>query len=128
LISTPILVLLFRSLSFSVKKQGNNFEKIRFLFYITTLVFIYVSSQIVIAKKIDKNDSTKITISNLNKDKSYINFNYNSKKVFYDIVRTINIDFEEQPVQCNVSVSSAKNPILYSNNQYISEKSGDAIF
>ena len=40
----------------------------------------------------------------------------------------INIDFEKQPVQCNVSVSSAKNPILYSNNQYISEKSGDAIF
>ena len=128
LISTPILVLLFRSISFGVKKQGHNFEKIRFSFYITALIFIYVSSQIIISKKIDKKDSTKITISNLNKDESYINFNYSSKNVFNDIVRTINIDFDEQPVQCNVSVSSAKNPILYSNNQYISEKSGDAIF
>lgn len=128
LIFNPILILLFRSISFSVKKQGANFEKIRFIFYVCTIFFFFISSHIIITKKYIKLPSSTITISNINRDESYINFVYNSKEVFDDIVRTINISFEKQPVQCNVSISSEKNPVLYSDNQYILEKSGNATF
>ena len=77
-------------------------------------------------KKIDS--TPKITIHSLEKNISYIDFSYSDEKVFEDLVRTISVDFLQQPVQCVITVSALKNPILYSNNEYISSKIEQATF
>lgn len=128
LIFSPIITLLFRIISYWVRHKNLKFEKIILLIYVIVILFIYSCSFIfkLNTKKIDT--SPKITIHSLEKNISYIDFSYSDEKVFEDLVRTISVDFLQQPVQCVITVSSLKNPILYSNNEYISTKIEQATF
>lgn len=128
LIFAPIVILLFRIFSYWVRQKNFKFEKTSLLFYVIVIFLIYSSSEIfkLNTKKIET--KPKITIHSLEKNISYIDFSYSDEKVFEDIVRTISVDFLQQPVQCVITVSSSKNPILYSNNEYISSKIEQATF
>ena len=60
----------------------------------------------------------KISDINDSKNKSNIFISYSDETLFEDTVRTLNIEFTQQPVQCDITVTSDYKPILYSNNEY----------
>ena len=60
-----------------------------------------------------------------------ISLTYTDKKVFSDIIRSIQIKTKVQPEYISVKVNNKDNsinPILYSDNDYVMEASGNAVF
>lgn len=58
-----------------------------------------------------------------------ISFKYTDKTIFTDIIRTIEIDLDEEPEICDVRINSATStPVLYSDNDYEAITQNSVIF
>ena len=58
-----------------------------------------------------------------------IDFSYSDKKIFDDVIRTINIDLKEEPLQCDVRIFCKNgNPLLYTDNDFEISSQNTAFF
>lgn len=125
LVLTPILVLLLRIISFWTKLNKFSFIKAKFIFF-GIFISLLVIANLLIQNSNNNNNKLRaknnqlIKISDINdsKNKSNIFISYSDETLFEDTVRTLNIEFTQQPVQCDITVTSDYKPILYSNNEY----------
>ena len=125
LVLTPILVLLLRIISFWTKLNKFSFIKAKFIFF-GIFISLLVIANLLIQNSNNNNNKLRaknnqlIKISDLkdSKNKSNIFISYSDETLFEDTVRTLNIEFTQQPVQCDITVTSDYKPILYSNNEY----------
>lgn len=117
LIFLPFYLIYFRVLT-SVKR--NSKHNIFLLAGITTAIFslVVIILCTILSVNIKQREEKQEQIRIYNSYEKIFDFEYKDKIIFDDIIRTINIDFYEQPAQCNVNVSSLKNsPILYTENE-----------
>lgn len=125
LVLTPILVLLLRIISFWTKLNKFSFIKAKFIFF-GIFISLLVIANLLIQNSNNNNNKLRaknnqlIKISDLkdSKNKSNIFISYSDETLFEDTVRTLNIEFTQQPVQCDITITSDYKPILYSNNEY----------
>lgn len=131
LIIYPVYLLYLRLLtSFRLKHKKNTQ-----LIILSFAVYIFISIVLVIFALIrvnqiknrnQKNPKT-YTITESTEDK--ISFNYSDKIIFTDIIRTIEIDIEDNAEVCDVRINSTEaNPVLYSDNEFDSLYQTSALF
>ena len=83
------------------------------------IVFIGTLKGVSLTKTGNYKEKDSIVVETSPDSEDFINFSYSDKRVFDDLVRTLNINFSEQPEQCNVYVESVSlSPILYTENDY----------
>lgn len=121
LIMYPICLIYFRILT-SFRTHSKN----KYTLFKTTIIFdasifiIIILLSIIRINIYNKNNNTDNKTSlNLNNN-YFVEFTYNDKNVFSDIIRTINIKLDSEPEICTVTLNTlSKSPILYTDNDYI---------
>lgn len=126
-ILTPDFLLLFRILfSHSKKNEQKMYYLNSFIYLIVLIILLFISFYVQDKSKKQKSETLNYTISTNNDD----NFDifYSDELVFGDIVRTISINMEKQPVTCSVTVNSSHSPVLYSYNDFVQNNLNSATF
>lgn len=117
---SPIFILYLRVLTSLRRKFTKNnsiviFSIISYLLIALSL-FIFTFFR---TKTLSRNNEYTQNYIITNSDDKKISLNYSDKLIFTDIIRTIEIDFEEIPEDCEVQISTAdETPVLYSDNDY----------
>lgn len=130
LILYPIFIVYFRILtSFKRKIQKTSTQIILICTITICIIIVSITGCFVKAKSIQKstNKNNEYVIKASKKDS--VKFNYSDKKVFDDIIRTISVEFDEHPIQVDISVECKnETPILYSDNDFVRTSSNSAHF
>ena len=130
LILYPVFIVYFRILTSFKRKIQKSSTQIILTVAINVFIIIFsiagcffkVKS---IQKSIDKKNEYVIKAS---KNDS-IKFDYSDKKVFDDVIRTINVEFDKPPIQVDISVECQnETSILYSDNDFVRTASNSAHF
>ena len=130
LILYPIFIVYFRILTSFKRKIQKNSKQIIITGSIAVFIAILtISSCIVKARLLQKSANQKIEYVIKSSKNDSIKFDYFDKKVFDDVIRTINVEFAETPLQVDISVECQdETPILYSDNDFVRTSSNSAHF
>lgn len=121
LILYPIFIVYFRILtSFKRQIQKKSIHITVISVFFAVIVILILTSTFISIKSIKKQNIYKQSYYLKASEKNSVYISYKDKKVFDDTIRTLEIQFDEIPLQCNVSVQANKNtPILYSDNDFV---------
>ena len=129
LVLYPIFLIILRTLT-SIRKHGN-LKKIIIgsISYFTTVSLFLIILGIVRVNQFASKQKNNYNISVSGSGQWLIQIDYSDKKVFNDIIRTININLDEDCILCDVQISTDyNNPILYTDYDYKTITSTSARF
>lgn len=131
LILYPVFIVYFRiltSLKRKIQKKSTRVTVVSVIFgaiVILILISTFVCVNYAEKRIIRDNQPYYLKAS----EKNSIRVSYEDKKVFDDTIRTLEIQLEDFPLQCNVSIQSQKNaPILYSDNDFARTSANSVYF
>lgn len=130
MVITPIFLLILRIITFYNHKKYNTYVSIMILYIAFTsslLIYTTFNTGNISAQSGSKTIMT-VNDSSSSDRSSKIKISYSDKYIFSDIIRTVDITFDEQPVQCDVQVSGPNIPILYSDNDFFEDSDYDCSF
>lgn len=120
LILCPVFLTFFRIITSFKYTFGNRIN----LVLLTSgasifIILVCTTVGILRTKQINKSLTKEPVVFIKGSKDNTINVTYNDKKIFTDLIRTIDISFSQIPEQCDVRIISEKgNPILYSENSF----------
>lgn len=129
LVLYPIFLIYFRILT-AFKKNSAQKKSLYLTGGITlgsVIIFLFILGTVrtnQLSKTI--NEQNQIIFSEI---ENQIKISYSDKKVFNDIVRTVNVKLPKQSLQCKVIITTENNkPILYSSDDYEVVSANQAFF
>ena len=127
LVIYPSFLIYFRILTSMRKSKKINLSLITITIVIvlstSAIIFGNITANLLQKKHEQTNKDTIVTTT-----EDLIDFNNSETYVFDDLIRTININFKEQPIQCSIYVTSfSKSPILYTENDFDKLKTTSAV-
>lgn len=130
LILYPVFIVYFRILtSFKrrIIKTSNHIIAVSSIFLLlaaSTTAFTFFSTN-----KIKKQTIPKPKYILKSSDKNTITISYSDKSVFGDTIRTLFIETDSSPLQCDVSIQTENNtPILYSDSDFVRSAKNSVYF
>ena len=129
LILLPFYMMLLRI--FTATKKRFTQKKVFFIIVSATYVFfflvLFVLNAILFSYEPVKKEN--IITENIRADDSLLKVSYSDRKVFSDIIRTINLDFGKQPESVVFYVQDENKPaVLYSDNDFKTANRGKTYF
>lgn len=130
LIMYPLCLIYFRILTSFRTYAKNKYSLLKTTIIFDASIFIIIILLSVLRinlynKKNNIDNKTSLRINN----NYLIDFNYNDKNVFSDVIRTINIKLDSQPEICTVTINTlSKSPILYTDNEFVLQSPTCAYF
>ena len=129
LVLLPLYMMLLRI--FTATKKRFSQKKVFLIIVSATYVFfflvLFVLNAVLFSYEPVQNKNEPI--ANITADDSIIQVSYSDRKVFSDIIRTINLDFGKQPESVVFYVQDENNPaVLYSDNDFKTSKRGKIYF
>ncbi len=116
----PLFLIYFRILT-SISRNSKNtltFFITHSSFFLVVLILLPIISYQAI-KEIEKNNVKESITFEKSTEENAITVHYFDKKIFDDIIRTIDIQIKGQPLQCDVRLhSNLYQPLLYTDNAY----------
>ena len=129
-LSYPTFLFYFRILTSIARnsKKALTFFITHSIFFISILIFLPIFSYFG-AKALEMNNHKEgISFEKAKKDEE-IFIQYEDIKLFDDFVRTINISFQNEPLQCDIRLRAEDHqPLLYTDNDYTSISSNTGYF
>lgn len=118
LIIVPSYLIYFRVLT-SVKRNTKiNIFILCGIIVVAISLFTIIFSN-VITKSLKENQQKSENIKYYESYEKIVDLEYTDDYIFDDLIRTIDITFTEQPIQCSVNVTALNSsPILYTENDY----------
>lgn len=120
LILNPLMLLYFRVLSF-IKIYSKKFshQLIGVCSAVLSIVLLVLIISLIRVPQLNKIQSQKLKLSFEKSSEDLISFSYKDRDIFEETIRTINIEIDQQPVQCDIRINCQNgNPILYTDNAY----------
>ena len=118
----PIFIIIFRNLT-SIRSRTKKMSRVIFMalgFFSVVAIFL-ITLGIIRTKQINSRQILPPVITLSPEGEELIDISYDDEHIFDDIVRTLNIKFNEKCIICDVQITTKRrNPILYTDNDYIS--------
>ena len=127
---SPLLLIYFRILT-SIAR--NSKRKLTFFiahstFFVIVIILLPIVSTAK-AKKIEKLHLNKEIIYERNRNDEEITITYSDKKIFDDLIRTIDIELNGECLQCDVRLRGSNfQPVLYTDNDYYTLSTNQGYF
>ena len=127
LVIYPIYLILFRTL-ISIRSHSKKMHTVimgAVSYFIFVSVFLIILGSVRTKQVNSKQPSAPVVQVSL-EDSDLIQISYSDKKIFDDLIRTLNIELKKDCILCDVQVTAqTQTPVLYTDNDYkmISENS-----